>query len=120
MLDHFGTTTKALKRGNTELMVKAIYENDIYALAHPGDKQSVYIEEVAKACEEKGVLMEINNSHPFLTAETIAVCAEYDVSFIIGSDAHSPQKVGSCQGSIARLKESGVDPSRVVNLKMGD
>ncbi|MBR6503915.1 MAG: PHP domain-containing protein [Firmicutes bacterium] len=116
VLNKFGTTTRALKRYNTDLMVRAVMENDIYALAHPGDKQQVYIEEVAKACEEKGVLMEINNSHPFLTAKTIAVCAEYNVGFIIGSDAHSPHRVGHCENAVARLKESGVDPSRVVNL----
>ncbi len=116
VLNKFGTTTQALKRFNTDLMVRAVMENDIYALTHPGDKQKIYIEEVAKACEEKGVLMEINNSHPFLTVETIAICAEYDVNFIIGSDAHSPHRVGHCENAVARLMESGVDPMRVVNL----
>ena len=120
VLNKFGTTTKALKRFNTDLMVRAVYENDLYALTHPGDKQKIYIEEVAKACEDRKVLMEINNSHPFLTTETIAICAEYDVGFIIGSDAHSPYRVGHCENAVARIKEAGLDPSRVVNLKTED
>ncbi len=116
VLNHFGTTTAKLKKENTELMVKAVYENELMAITHPGDKYDVYIEEIAKACAEKNVWMEINNSHPFLTVETIAIAAGYDVSFVIGSDAHVPHKVGNCENAVARLEESGVDPARVVNL----
>lgn len=116
VLNHCGTTTRALKRFNTDLMVRAVYENDLFALTHPGDKQEIYIEEVAKACRDRKVLMEINNSHPFLTVETIALCAGYDVEFIIGSDAHAPRGVGNCERAVQRLKEAGVDPGRVVNL----
>lgn len=116
VLNKFGTTTEKLKKLNTELMVKAIYENNILAVTHPGDKYDVYIEEIAKACAERNVWMEINNSHPHLSVEGIAKSAEYDVSFVIGSDAHVPHKVGNCENAVARLIESGVDRKRVVNL----
>jgi len=116
-LNAFGTSTGKLRKKNTELMLKAIYENPrLTYVTHPGAKYDIYIEEVAKACAEKKVWMEINNSHPFLTAETIAVSADYDVTFVIGSDAHVPHKVGNCENAVARLMESGVDPARVINL----
>ena len=115
-LSCFGTSTRRLRKENTELMVRAIYENQLLAVTHPGAKYEIEIAEVAKACADRGVWMEINNSHPFLTAETIAESAEYDVTFVIGSDAHVPHKVGNCQNAVARLRESGVDRSRVVNL----
>lgn len=116
VLSKFGTTTQKLKRENTDLMLKAIYESEMLILTHPGDKYDIYIEEVAKACAERKVWMEINNSHPYLTTATIAQCAEYDVTFVIGSDAHVPHKVGCCEKAVARLKESGVDRKRVINL----
>ncbi len=120
VLNKVGKTTPKLKKENTDLMIKAIYENEILAITHPGDKYDIFIEEVAKACEDRGVWMEINNSHPFLTVETIAKCAEYDVSFVIGSDAHVPHKVGCCENAAWRIKEAGIDPARVVNLVLDE
>ncbi|MDO4481805.1 MAG: PHP domain-containing protein [Bacillota bacterium] len=116
LLNCFGTSTQKLKAANTELMVKAIYENELLAVTHPGAKYDIYINEVARACADRGVWMEINNSHPYLTAKTIAEAAEFDVTFVIGSDAHVPHKVGHCEKAAARLRESGVDRKRVVNL----
>ncbi|MBE6021266.1 MAG: PHP domain-containing protein [Clostridiales bacterium] len=116
VMNSFRTSTPKIKAENTDLMVKAVYENDLLAITHPGAKYDIYIAEVAKACAEKGVWMEINNSHPFLTAQTIAESAEYDVTFVIGSDAHVPHKVGNCERAVERLNESGVDRSRVINL----
>lgn len=116
LLNSFGTSTRKLKNANTELMVRAIYENKLLAITHPGAKYDIYINEVAKACADRGVWMEINNSHPFLTAKTIAEAAEFDVTFVIGSDAHVPHKVGCCEKAAARLRESGVDRKRVINL----
>lgn len=112
----FGTSTKKLKNINTELMLKAIYENELLAITHPGAKYDIYIGEVAKACAERGVWMELNNKHPFLSTKAIAEAAEYEVTFVIGSDAHSPNRVGCCENAIARLYESGIDKKRVVNL----
>jgi len=105
-----------LKNTNTDLMLKAIYENDILYITHPGAKYDIYIEEVAKACEDKGVWMEVNNSHPFLNAAQLRVCEKYDVSFVIGSDAHVPHRVGNCENAVSRIIESGIDAERVLNL----
>lgn len=110
------TTSPRQKRMNTDLMLKAVYENDILYITHPGAKYEIYMEEVAKACSERGIWMEVNNSHPFLTTEQIALCAGYDVTFVIGSDAHVPHKVGCCEMAVERFRDSGVDPKRIINL----
>lgn len=103
---------------NTELLVKALYNNKISILTHPGDKGAVFIEEVAKACAAKGTLMEISNHHLHLTVDDIKICAGYDVKFIIGSDAHKPENVGRFDVAYKKISEAGLDPERVVNLQI--
>ena len=108
---------RSLLAKNTDMMLSAIYENDLYILTHPGDKGPFDIDAIAKACEERDVLMEINTKHPHLTVEEIHIAEKYDVKFVISSDAHVPENVGAVDAPLARAIESGIDLSRVVNIK---
>jgi putative hydrolase len=108
---------KSLLAINTDMMVQAIYENDLYILTHPGDKGPFDIDEIARACEARGVLMEINAKHPHLNAEEIRTAMKYDVQFIISSDAHIPGKVGSVEAPMQRAIEAGVPAERIVNIE---
>ena len=105
---------------NTDLVLAALYENDIKVLTHPGEKAAFDIEQIAKACEKTDTLMEINERHTCLTTEGIRTAMKYDVSFIIGSDAHSSDAVGSFKNALARALDAGLDPRRIVNLKEGE
>ncbi len=49
-------------------------------------------EDIVKACADTGTLVEINDKHRHLTVDEIRVAAKYDVQFVIGSDAHVPEK----------------------------
>lgn len=108
--------SRRLVEKNTELVVNALRNNKIITLTHPGDKGEVDIDEVFKACEETGTWLEISNRHRQLTVEEIRRAAKYDVKFVIGSDAHESIKVGMCENALSRIKKSGLDPARVVNL----
>lgn len=116
LLNTFHTTTRKMKTENTELILNALYKNDIKILTHPGDKAGIYISEVAKACRDTGTWMEINNSHPFLSEKTLEESAKEDVTFVIGSDAHVPHRVGNYANALARITASGIDRRRVINL----
>lgn len=105
-----------LVKKNTQLVVRALRANRITVLTHPGDKAKVDLAEVFRACEETGTLLEISNRHSQLTTEEIRMAAQYDVKFICGSDAHVPQRVGTCERSSERVLAAGLDPGRVVNL----
>ncbi|MBQ8589794.1 MAG: PHP domain-containing protein [Firmicutes bacterium] len=106
-----------LRSDNTQRMVEAIMKNRPLAVTHPGDKAPTDIEAVARACEETGTWMEINNFHKDLTVENLKLAAKFDVKFVIGSDAHKPERVGCFEEGLKRLLEAGVDPERVVNLE---
>lgn len=108
---------KSLLVKNTDMTVKALYENDLKILTHPGDKGRFDIKEIAKACAETDTLMEISTWHAHLTTEEIKIAATEDVKFIISSDAHTPDRVGSFEGGIRRALEAGLDIERIVNIK---
>lgn len=109
--------SKKLEEQNTEMTVKAIMENDIRILTHPGDKGPFDIREIAKACAKRNVFMEISTHHSHLTVSEIKEAAKEDVSFIISSDAHKPGIVGTFQGGIDRAKAAGLDLSRIANIE---
>jgi len=108
--------SQKLKNKNTDMVVRAIYENPIKILTHPGDKGHFDIYEIAKACGERGTFLEINENHRQLNAEGIRTAAKADVRFIISSDAHRPGRVGACESSVKIALEAGLDMCRIVNL----
>lgn len=112
------TNRKNLMVKNTDMTVKALYENDLKILTHPGDKGPVDMKEIAKACAKTDTLMEISTWHDHLTVEEIKICAGEDVGFVISSDAHTPGRVGSFHGGIDRALEAGLDISRIVNIEI--
>jgi putative hydrolase len=109
---------KKLKLLNTELAMKAIYENKIRVLTHPGAKEDIFLKDVAIACQERGTLMEINNSHGFLSVKGLKEVIGTEVQFVIGSDAHRPYRIGMLDRAVRIAREAGLDLSRIVNLEV--
>ena len=112
-----GFLQKSLLVQNTEMTVAALHENDIKILTHPGDKGPFDMKELARACEETNTLMEVSTWHSHLTFDEIKLCKNFDVQFIVSSDAHMPARVGDAGGAIKRLLDAGVEPERVVNIE---
>lgn len=108
---------KKLLIKNTDMCIKCIYENDLKIFTHPGDKGRFDIAEIAKACQDNDTWMEINMKHPFLDEEGIRTSSKYDVSFVISSDAHSPENVGLYEGGLGRAYVAGLDFDRIVNIE---
>ena len=107
---------KKLLVKNTDMTLKALYENDIRILTHPGDKGKFDIAAIAKACAETDTLMEISTWHAHLTVEEIKIAAKTEAKFVISSDAHTPGRVGSFAGGLERACEAGLDIERIVNI----
>lgn len=119
-LDNMGLrlpgTRNALMGVNTEMNVNAIRRNNLKLLTHPGDKGKVDMAAVAKACAETDTWMEISTWHSHLTVEEIRIAMKEDVKFVISSDAHTPDRVGSFEGGLARAFEAGLPLDRIVNV----
>ena len=103
---------------NTEMVIGALRTNKIKILTHPGDKGPFDIEAISKVCAETGTWMEISTWHDHLTVEEIKIAAKEDVKFVISSDAHTVERIGSCIGGVERALEAGLDLDRIVNLEI--
>ena len=66
---------------------------------------------------ETDTWMEINTWHMHLTTEEISIAMQEDVKFVISSDAHTPNRVGSYLKGLERAFQAGLDPVRIVNIK---
>ncbi len=106
-----------LRHRNTARIVKALKSNDIKILTHPGDKAFIDEHAVAKACEDTGTLVEINARHKHPDVNDLQIYKQYDVKFVISSDAHRPKHVGRYAESMALALEAGIDPERIVNIQ---
>ena len=104
-----------LRFQNTERIIKALKSNDIKILTHPGDKAFIDEHAVAKVCEETGTMVEINARHKHPDVRDLH--KNYDIDFVISSDAHRPKHVGRYAESLALALEAGIDPARIVNIE---
>lgn len=110
-------STSHLRNSNTDLVLKALENNNIFILSHPGSKAPVSMKEIAKACAARGTLMEVNNHHDGLDVNGIRLAVECGAGLVISSDAHRPEKIGICDNAIARIKEAGISSSLITNLR---
>ena len=106
-----------LRKQNTARIINALRSNDINTLTHPGDKAFIDEHAVAKACEETDTLVEINARHKHPDVNDLQIYKQYDVKFVIDSDAHRPRHVGRFAESLALAMEAGIDPERIVNIQ---
>jgi len=121
VLNFIGRYNKKLNekmtRKNTEAFINAMNKYKINILTHPGDKIPLDIDKIAAAAEKTGTILEINNSHGHLNSEEIKTASKYNVKFVINSDSHIKDKVGSCANAVKAAQDAGLDLKRIINLQ---
>lgn len=105
------------RRLNTRALIRAVERHHIDIITHPGWKLSIDTRALARACAARGTALEINAAHGFLTREFVRVAAAEGVRFAIGSDAHSPARVGHLQAGIAVAEALGLKPEQIINAE---
>lgn len=111
-----GFRRKAIEM-NTFALATAVERYRIAMLTHPGDKGDIDVLRVAKACEARGTIMEVNSAHKRLSVEQLKEVAEMDLKFAACSDAHRPERVGEVQRALDYIAASGIDVRKVVNVE---
>ncbi len=117
---HFGLFQQLAVNINTQYLVNAMRNNNIFMLTHPGDKGPVDIMEVAKVAFEEHVLLEINARHKYLTKEQLIAIKDVGNKFMISSDAHYSKDIAKVDECINRVLEAGINLNRVVNVEVLD
>ena len=116
--DNYIIRSERAKEHNTNAIINAMRNNDIFIITHPGDKGDVYIEEIAKVAKNTDTRLEINSSHGFLNVEQLKAIKHLENKLIIGSDAHIPNNVGNFKLAIDTIRKSGIDTKLVENIRL--
>lgn len=103
---------------NTEAVINAVYRNRIHIITHPGLRFNIDTRALARACQERGTYLEINTSHDHMTPEFLEIAAGEGAKFVIGSDAHSPERVGDFAKGLALARQVGLSVDQIVNARV--
>lgn len=79
---------------NAEAILSAAEHCRADIISHPNLYLKVDIPYMAKCCRELGILLEVNSSRVTLSEEEIRVIKNEGCGLVIGSDAHTPDRVG--------------------------
>lgn len=109
---------KSCRETNTNAMINAINKYDIDIITHPGAKIDIDTKKLAKAAAARGVALEINSSHGYLTADYVKIALREGVNFVINSDAHKPEDVGNFKNGIKTAEEAGLPVERIINAEI--
>ena len=101
---------------NTKALVEAIHKNDIDVITHPGLKLSINTWELARAAAARGTALEINAGHRQVTVEFILLARRAGAKFILGSDAHRPERVGQLDYAVELARKAGLEADDILNV----
>ena len=107
--------TKKQIEVNTKIFLNAIEKNKQYVdfITHPTRKFPCDIIKVATAMKNADILFELNTASCNITEEEIKQIANTGVKFIIGSDAHSPNRIGEMSNKVLPLLKH-IDKNQIV------
>lgn len=114
---------------NTEALIGSMRNPHVHIIGHPDNGNfPVDYERLVKAAKDNHVLLEVNNSSylPFSSRRNaranalkmLALCKQYGVSVIMGSDAHVDIDVGRHELSMEVLAEAEFPEELVVNTDL--
>lgn len=79
---------------NAEGILAAAYSCRADIISHPNLYLKVDVPYMAECCRELGVLLEVNSSRVTLSDDEIRAIKKAGCGLVIGSDAHTPDRVG--------------------------
>ena len=109
-------TPKCLVRRNTNIVKRAIENNQIDVWTHPGKYFRVNVVDIAEVCLRRGTLIELNGKRISFRPIDFERMAKMGCKFIINSDAHAPKRVGDGARAEEFLRNCDYDPQSIVNL----
>ncbi len=101
---------------NTKAYIEAIKKNPIDVLSHIGFLTPCDVKEVAKCAGDYGTYIELNAKKQHLTDEELLSLLETGCRFVIGSDAHTSNRVGEVLLVEEQLKRVKFPLDRIDNI----
>ena len=101
---------------NTQAYINAINKYNIAIVTHLNEYIKVDVAKVAKACAEKGTLIEFNRKHLKFTDDDAMALIDSGVNFVISSDAHSKNVIANAGKCEDFIKRNNIPLDRILNL----
>lgn len=111
-----GKPDKSLIRLNTKAYIAAIEKNPLDVITHLNFCVFADAAEVAKAARDNGVYLELNAKKGHLTDDELDKVVQTGVQFVIGSDAHTPDRVGEISRVEELLRRVSVPKEQICNI----
>lgn len=112
--------TKEQIAKNTKAYVNLIKSKPIDIISHINYHLKVDIKEVAKACSDYGVAIEVSSRHSDCTEEDYEALFSSNAMLTLNSDAHKPESIGNIDKALAIIDKYNVDPKRIINSEFCD
>lgn len=108
--------TKRQIEKNTICVLKAIETQPINIITHLGVGMPVNVDEVARMAKQKNVMIELNGKRISFTPSDMEALLKNDTTFILNSDAHSPEKVGDVRNGMRYVVKYHIPEKNIANL----
>ena len=108
--------SSSLKKRNTKTFINVIKNNPVDVITHLNFFCFTDPVEVAKCASDYGTYLELNAKKVHLSDEELLAVANTGVKFVVGSDAHSPDRVGEISLVSNWLDRVGIDRSNIDNI----
>lgn len=102
---------------NTEAICNAVERYRIDVVTHPGYRLAIDTPRLARTCARRKTALEINTSHAHTDVPYIRAAAREGCQFVVGSDAHSPERVGDLDTGLRLAERAGLGPEQVRNAR---
>lgn len=113
---HKEKVSKGLIKSNTKTFINVIKNNPVDVITHINFCCFADAVEVAKVARDYGTYIELNAKKTHLTDEELFNVAKTGVKFVIGSDAHSPDRVGEISLVEKWLERVDINREQIANI----
>jgi putative hydrolase len=101
---------------NTTALLKTFDKYPVDIITHLNYGFETDTVAVAKMAKQNGVYIELNGKRINFTEEEIEIMKSEGVKFILGSDAHTPDRVGEVNNGLNLIYKYDIPLSQVVNV----
>lgn len=113
---HKKDVSESLRRRNTKTFINVIKNNPVDVITHLNFGCYADVKEVAKAAADYGTYLELNAKKVHMSDEELYEVLKTDVKFVIGSDAHTPDRVGEISLVEKMIKRLDFHTDRIMNV----
>lgn len=108
--------SKSLINTNTKTFINTIKNNPVDVITHLNFCCFADAVEVCKVASDYGTYIELNSKKVHLTDEELLKILDTGVNFVIGSDAHTPDRVGEISLITKTLERIKIPEDRIHNV----